>query len=500
MAAPVFPTAYDVPELLLSLLGTHWSDSYSGTEALLGYLEGRLEAVKQAFNDIQEVELGINRRLAPVFHLERIFPLVIKASEKNSTPSSILRYGEGAVYGNQPDTGILYTYGVPFGKTRFEFPISTDVASLPILFNRITLPSRSFICGVDFVVDREKGRIVFKDDPFEDDLLPQSIVYGEDGEEDREIELWGVSTLLDKNYLFSRWGSAVKIVGQSSRNYREFLNAYIDGLNDGGTAQNIRSAISAICDIPIAKASGEVVEDIAQDQRNLLIITDQQVYKFHIDDEATVSIGDRLKKGQPLTDSLRFYEFNRGIVPDDLVAISFGPELLRGEYRSGVTFSNQTVPVTVEADVDGKTKLSFALGGYPEDVDKFWSEVHARGVAEGIVLADAWDITYPATVNPIEFAVENLLRHNAFAVKIKPKYFGNANLGLATVRYLKRLIPPNTLMIVIVDIAVDFDSMAMLNTVESETGTGMEPGTIEQNILSGLSVESTAEYANGECE
>jgi hypothetical protein len=51
-------------------------------------------------------------------------------------------------------------------------------------------------------------------------------------------------------------------------------------------------------------------------------------------------------------------------------------------FFGGLVFENKDVPVTVEEDVDGYTKVSWSLGGFSLDVEKFWEDVHASGVSK----------------------------------------------------------------------------------------------------------------------
>jgi len=58
----------------------------------------------------------------------------------------------------------------------------------------------------------------------------------------------------------------------------------------------------------------------------------------------------------------------------------------------------------------------------------------------------------PAAINPMRFLIENVLRNNVFVVRIVVSAVGSDALKLYNVRHLRRLLPPQTAMIVIFDL------------------------------------------------
>lgn len=58
----------------------------------------------------------------------------------------------------------------------------------------------------------------------------------------------------------------------------------------------------------------------------------------------------------------------------------------------------------------------------------------------------------PTTINPMRFLIENVLRNNVFVVRIVVSAVGSEALKLYNVRHLRRLMPPQTAMIVIFEL------------------------------------------------
>jgi hypothetical protein len=235
-------------------------------------------------------------------------------------------------------------------------------------------------------------------------------------------------------------------------------------------------------------------------------------------------------------------------------------------------FENKVVPLIVDTNhPSGYTFVKFDLGGFPADVERFFDELHMRGVdaAETVKEAcfyspieyasleafpsrivngkkvpygmtgrvyravdtgwlyrwapsiDAAPGTYeqivrvppdrklgtlahmldkrrqpdsepserhlPATINPLRFLIENVLRNNVFIVRIDVPALGQNRLGLYNVRHLRQVIPPQTAMIVIFELAAKTDKINAEKQVAEEVDSfkGIEPqtDTIDENYV-----------------
>ena len=170
----------------------------------------------------------------------------------------------------------------------------------------------------------------------------------------------------------------------------------------------------------------ETVEEVRTEIGRQLVITDKTVYQFNPTANILVSAGDEVVEGQSLADTLQFFEFNRGQCPTEAQcpAVALGRGLLGRGFFGDLVFENKAVPLVVETDVEGFTKVSWKLGGFPGDVELFFDQLHERGVAEGETLANLQDTrtnkvgepgpsNLPATINPFEFLCKNVFRNHA---------------------------------------------------------------------------------------
>ena len=223
--------------------------------------------------------------------------------------------------------------------------------------------------------------------------------------------------------------SGIKL--RTSQNYKDLVNALFSSLVDGGaTVKNIDLAVSAICGVPVVIEPQEIVEVVEYDAAGLLIVTDKNVYKFHEDAVPAVSVGMLVRTGDPLVRGFEINEFFVGntylkdvedpvdrpettkllttniyetitsedtaddlmisAAPDcpakkDLMALALDNGFLSTCFYGDLVFENKIVPLIVDADhPTGYTFVRFEVGGYPGDVERFFQEVHERGIASEI--------------------------------------------------------------------------------------------------------------------
>lgn len=210
-------------------------------------------------------------------------------------------------------------------------------------------------------------------------------------------------------------------------------------------------------------------------------------------------------------------------------ALAIGEGYLATCFYGDLVFENKEVPLEVNtAHETGFTYLSFALGGIPADVTQFFDELHDRGVTEALkprpdcqttdgspkfTLAHYLDrrknrgtepqaVHLPATINPMRFLVENVLRNNVFLVRITLPALGKNRLGLYNVRHLRQLLPPHTAMIVIFELQPGIDVIKAPERVNEAIAffTGAEPlaDTIDTDLVRDAGV--TLRLISGTCQ
>ena len=489
-----FPSQLDDKEQLLRLLGGYWSNTYEGQELLGELLKTRASLTKQVFNRLEEAVNCRSRIDIPVYRGEAWLLLTIKKSTVESFPNlygESVNYNQGAVYGKRS------------ADLPFVYPIDSAIAECSLITNRLSNSSVNLVSGLDFVVDNANHLIRFKANPFNNDAFQSQLT--EDGDE--EVFVWLYKPQIDKEYLWKHFGYVINLWAKSGQYYKDLINNVYDSIVLGTSAGKTLDAISATTGIPLAKGN-ETVEVIDRDKDNKLVITDKNVYRFSLNDTILVSVGDELVTDQSLSDGLLVYEFNRGIAPTDVNGVSVSRELMPGSFLGEIGFPNRYESTVVTSDTDGRTVITFPLGGHPFDVEAFWTEVHNRGLESGLTLANRLDqrdnredeptaAYLPSQINPFELLVQNIYRFGAFLVKIKTSSVSPTAAGIDKLSYVRRLLPPHTTMLLVIDMpsvvedvileedANNLDSFTTANTLETETGPTSLQDIITGRVVSG---------------
>jgi hypothetical protein len=462
------------PRVLLGLLGSFWSEQYAGRDQLRVYGAATGEVAAQAHIDLREAVDSVARQTVPVHHTEEWTLCYLRQSERGKAPA---RYGAAGVFGE----GLLYGGDAHDDRPTWPCPVN----SVDVLANRISHPSAVLIRGVDFTI--EDGRFVFRDDPFADSLLASRAVVDEMGVEvDRELALWLFRARTDREHIWTHFGYVLNLKLSSSAGYRDLVNALLDAIVGGTAMQQVCDLLAAVTDCRLA-GGDEVVESVLRERGELLVITDRDAYRYPAGASAVVAPGDRVSRADPLADTILFHDLNRGDVPAWLPALALGPGLTLPRFLSDITFENRNVPLWVSADATGRTRVSWSLGGFPADVIEFWDEVHRRGVAGGLTLAQLLDlrespvgepraIHLPSQINPLHFLVANFLRYNTLLVRVRADGMGPNALGLEHLRLLRRILPPQTCILTVIEVPIAGDS-ATVDLVAEDLGSysGTDP-------------------------
>lgn len=534
MAYYPFPnTIYDQPANLLAVLGSWWADAYSGKDQVLDVVQGKSQLENQTMLNLMELIASLSRFTVPIYHTDNWYPLYLKASQRNDANTLLLRYDEGGTY----DNGSFYD--IPTDRPYSAFPRPADMIEAPLIMNRFTDPTLIQNPEIDYrLVD---NAIIFRNNPFDDPRVAQRPLYQDGVQIDTEALLWVYRGQFDWNLIYQQFAYVIGLRLKSSVGYRDLMNAVYDAMVGGPTYADLMKAFSAMTGVPLVQEARETVIDIVTDAVNLIVITDQTVYKFGLNAVPIVAINDVVQRGEALTDALQIHELNCGLVPPGLSSLAIGKGFLATCFYSDLIFEDKNVPLVVTNDPSGYTKVTWSLGGFPMDVEKFFDELHARGVAEAERPIDPCDppqktIRYPTTecdgqdviarqgtlahyldkrpapigeptasqlprtINPLRFLIQNTLRNNAFIVRMKAASSGHNGVGLQNVRLLRKVSPPETAMILIVDLTASPDSVTVDKITERvSTFVGMTP--LQDEVVNLVSDRRlTVRVVNGTCQ
>ena len=475
-----FPAQLDDKEQILRLIGGFWSYTYEGQDLLAEALKARYDLTEQTFERLQEASDCRSRLNIPLFRKETWRYFTINSKDIQNFPNL---YGENTAYNDSS------VYGRRTSSLPFVCPFPEEILDCQLISNRLSNSSVTLVRGLDFSVDNAKKIIRLNSNPFTDDRIAKQKT--DDGYE--EVVLWLYKPRIDKQYVYYHFGHIINMWAKSSKEYKNIVNNVYDCLCDGTSIGKTLDAISTATGIPLAKGD-ETVEYIEEDKLHKLIITDSNVYKFSKKATAIVTVGSALHQDQPLTGGFTYEEFNRGQVPSSAQALSLSPDVLSKRLVSEIGFANDFKELIVEYDLNGKTKVSFEIGGHPFDVEAFWDEVHNRGLTSGKTLANYLDTrvnkdgepeasNMPATINPLGFMVENLFRYGGIFVRINSAdVIGNA-VGIDKLSYVRRLLPPHAHLFLLLSLpSIEEDVNLYEDGYVPETDTFTAANTLEDEI------------------
>jgi hypothetical protein len=565
-------TDFDRSRTLLTLLGSFWSRTFTQRDQVASYVLATSYAANQTYRNLLETVAALSRYDIPLFHEQTIVPVVLKKSDANSARVT------GVLFDENPYVfdGVT-SFNTPPGNTPFfVFPLPEKLADVGQFFNRITFPTAALLNGVDFVIDRKRGVIVFKQNPYTNPAFLRRIVVS-DGTEDEEITLWGFCGKFDYDWVFNQFAYAVGVKLQTSQGYKDLTNAVLTALVEGGlSAAALDLAFAAICGVPVSAEPSETVEVVAYDAYGLFIATDKSVYRFNVTAVPNVVIGQVIHAGTQLIRGIDIKEFfvgnvyappdenaqrvaappsreilvdnsfeqpdagnNAGVTLDpltttcqhirrELTALALDSGYLSACFYGDLVFENRSIPLEIITDHPSHyTYVRFKLGGVPADVERFFDEIHRRGIETAQApqplcpgparrfgtLAHLLDSRVkpateptaehlPATINPLQFLVENVLRNNVFVVRILVPALGQNSIGLYNIRHLRQLLPPQTGMIVVFELSAGADTISAENSITEVITrfTGLQP---QKDTVSGSLVRdsgATARLVSGTCQ
>jgi len=516
MADYTYPASdWDRPRNLLAVLGSFWSQTFAGRAQIESIVRAKGQIENQTVQDLLETIQALSRYTVPIFHRDNWYPLRLLKTDRNATVVSVPKYDGTLTYDSS------HRYDQPIDSiTSHTWPLPAGLTEVNLVFNRFTEPSLTWANGTEF--DVADGAITFRTNPFDDTRVAKQPVYVDGVLTDEEALLWVFRGGWDWEQIYRQFGYVLNMKLQSSSGYRDLMNAVFDALVTGSTRRQIETGIAAITGIPLVIETQETVEQIANDGKHRLVITDQHAYRFALSALPTVEVGDVVYAGDTLVDAIEIYEFNRGVTPDSLQALAMGKGFLSTCYYGDLVFENKDVPLEVteaEDDPYGYTYVKFGLGGFPLDVQRFFDDIHERGISAAESAVDPCDedrdiinvpgdacsgipdqelnrgtlahlldqrperigeptaAALPSTINPLQFLIQNVLRNNVTVIRLRVSDLGDTALGLHTARFFKKITPPHTAMLLVIEVDAEEEEIDPATYTEESIGTfqGMTP-------------------------
>lgn len=495
---PLYPkSAYSSGRALLTALGSFWSGHFQSRGILLSKFRGSAQLAIQSYMDYVTTVAAMSHETCPLFRQRIWHALVLRESDLRYGPDSLLQYGEEALYNG------AYRYGVPLADASYAFDLS-PIKHAGIILNRILAPTLAWVNGSDFHFDA--GTLIFQRNPFKDPRIPVRDIVDHTGKVlDREIVLWAFNSLADHAYLYQHYGWILQRKAESSDGYKQFVVGMWRSLTGGMAPRDLEWILSAMAGIPVVLEAQETVEVVVQHSNRTVVVTDQHSYFYPADSIPRYVAGNVVYAGQCLVDTVSVFDLSSYADVEKLLtsvrltdqgvtvplaaemptsssssaargsgtyigyrkpskifpatgylplvfALPVSRDLLGQGYTTGLAFQNTSGEWDLTAsDATGQTvaKLGPVMGS-PADVNKLWTDAHARGVASGQPWID-YHRPLPVQVNPAGFIVENFLGNNAIVVYLRQSRFAAGAPGSAWMEDIRRVLPPEKTLLTLME-------------------------------------------------
>ena len=469
----------DNPSKTLGLLGSLWTNVYAGRDLLEARVDARHAIARQAHDDLLQAGELISRVDMPIWHTRNWYAMTIRDDQMDQ---SFIGY-EFDINLPDFDSSPGFNFDQTFGVDAVETDAPADLHDVLIICNRITEPSAVLHRDIDFTL--EDGKLIFRENPFANPLFPQSPVFAGGEVAYNEAVLWLFKSEYDWDLVYDHFGYVLDLELDTSEGYKGLVNRVMDAHVRATSQFDVEDLIADIYQIPVVQSDSETVADVRSDDRHLLVITDANAYEHRLGSTPTVSVGDTVRKGQPMIDAFSVHEGRRGDDFPSVAGITLSTGYLTPIFQGDISWENTEVPVTVTGAA-GSERVEWQLGGLESDVQLFWDTVHQNRLVYGDSLYDLLVAEYgavPATINPMEFLVEHVLRNNCMVIVLQTNGIGTEPLAAPLEDWLRKIMPPHCAVILIIEMPAASGSVTMMSGSDGETGFGMDPAT---GTISGL--------------
>ena len=465
----------DIPGKPASLVGGYWIEVYEGKDQIQDLVYSRNTLWQQARDGWNEVYRTKSRLIIDPVSLKNWIYMPIIKSKGATTKNS---YGGGRAYGASE-----YQYGVSVG---YAWDLPASVTSVSQIYNRVSYPSASLIETIDFYIDKDAGKIVFKTDPFSNSNFAVSSINNQDGTTDTQLAMWAFRPKIDKRSIQLIYGEPIGVDGKSTPEYKEYINDIYDSIILGMSSGKLGHMLGAALELPVA-VENEKVERIHNSDRKV-IITNKRVYFMPRSATATVSVDDAVVYGQSLSDGLVITELKRNCDISNIKAINLTKGFISNDFMYDLGFVNNYVTPTVTEVENGKTEFKFYIGGHPLDVDKFWELVNKNGISMGKTLAEGLDKriekigqpakeSLPNSINPLRFLVDEMVPGGLTLISINVE---SLPFSLPRMEIIPDLVSLGNGVFFIFEAPLAIDSSFDVQSVSASQYTGAE--TLEEYI------------------
>lgn len=317
---------------------------------------------------------------------------------------SVVLYGDGWEYADPPQ--ILY--GDPGAVSRTLLTFERPFIDIPYFCDSIN-HTTVVIDPSQFIWNRRMSRVEFSIDPF--DILPVQ----QDDQQQEFVLLWMRNPVVDIQQPFRQVGWPLRYRRNAGdRTYTQTVKRLWESVLLGPSLNRLQRGLLDATGMAYARTEGWVVDVVNNGVQTLVVDSNGEVYTENRGNSLPlVSNGDKLMPGNPIFDAVQFWEYpeTESIPYDRLPGFIFNLPLSTG---STATLAVSNTSTEWSFDALRSSPYRFDIGGDPQDVEQFWTDLDATGVDLGTELS----LSPGDTVNPFVFFVQHVLRSNLFVATV----------------------------------------------------------------------------------
>ena len=423
-------------DYLYQMFGNFWNQVWQEPSLLEAATSAYREVYNQLETERRDLDAYLNRNEIPLSFFRHFS---YKAAKEEEFRPAYRRLGTFNM-----DAGVKLD---TLEDSPNAWSLDAGAQSIELILDKPVNPGVIWQRGQDF--DFQDGVITFSKDPFASGFM--SSVRSVDGEIKRTCKFWLCNTNFDIKAVSQFFSIYFGIQTATTPYYKRIANCVWDLALEGGTVGNMTAYLCAVADTDVATTDG-TVQDIWNEQGRTFIATETKIYSAPLPGAASVALRQSVKRGDNIFNTVTIVRGTGTADVSQFPMLHLGREFLNVKYTGGISLENKEFIIT---------NSHFPIGGLPDTVQKYWTDVDADMEARGL---DLWQLetsgqSSPYKLNPFEFIRQNILKTNSVFIGLSRTAVPQQSVNLRLINYLLDYMPAGTTFFLYIYGETDVESL-----------------------------------------
>ena len=307
---------------LLALLGSFWTRIFTSADLLKQLFRGQLSTHSQSEQGVAELVQSAGNAEVPAGRTSTWTKMVFSIYSQ-----SPIEYGNPSrTYGSLS----TYYYGQLYDN-KATYSIDDDILSIPFMYDSLVNPTQVLTEGIDYKIS--SGKLVFK----------KPLTF-----EDKSVTLYARNTVRESGFTTSRLGYALgTYLGDEV--YRKVPFKHVWRMSSyGPNYLDFLSMLGSCSGTPVT-AQDEVVEMTEIAGSICVVVTDKAAYAVPASKALSLSIGQALPQGSPMSTGIQLLHDKQLYVGDAIPSVYRDKRIFK--YGSKLALASSMV--ILKADIAG---------------------------------------------------------------------------------------------------------------------------------------------------